>query len=231
MPRSRWQAIAIALVIAVGAFGAGWTVASNGNWKSVPDPDLGLSDAEREAAHDANSDAFWSRYAAWVKEIGPGLDLKGIPITSLLALTADPAASLVDAVDRADLIVRGTIRGVEFLPTGYSRALLAVEDTKKGEEVATVTVASPCSLQPKGDWSIDSIACAESMPMLYPGDEVILLLRDSGLGDGTFTVEPWSGTYWIRAGSVHPVDGNLFGPTVNQTSAGEFLESIGSIAS
>ena len=205
-------------------------VAASGDSKVGRNPDLGLSDAERMAAHAANSAAFWKRYAAWVREVGPELDLGAIRVGESLALTAGPAASLVEAVDLAELIISGTVRNVEFLPTADSRASIAVDAIVKGQSAAVVRVASPCMLQPKEDWTIDSIGCAGGMPMLYPDDRVVLLLLDSGLGDGTFAVQPWTGTYWIREDGVHSVEGNPWAAAVDQKSLAELLTAMRSIA-
>ena len=222
---SRRVALA-AVAIALAAFGVGWTVAANTNWKFALNPDVGQSDAERAAAHQANSDQFWKHYAAWVQQVGPTLDLRSTRITGLLAVTSDPAASLADAVDRADLVVAGRVQDVTFLPTGGSVHSIVVDNTLKGNAGSIVKVASPCTLEPNGDWSVESISCADGVPMLYPGDQVVLMTRNSGLGDGTVAAEPWTGIYWVVGSNVRPVDGNPFGSSISTMSLDQLLTGV-----
>lgn len=219
---------ALAFVAVILIFGAGVAVSS----ASVPqkaaalNPDDGLlTDTEKIAAHNANTAAFWTHYEKWLAELDPAKDLRSYPREELLVSSRPGASSLFDATSTAQQIVFGEVESVDFQTGPIALVHVHIDETLKGDLESTVTVVIPCMVTPSVDWTVASIACAEAVPMLYPNDQVILLLERNG-DDKPYSIQPWTGLYWVQGESLKTVDGNAFGLTIEMLTPKQLMEAM-----
>jgi len=218
--------IAAAIVlIAVVAYAGGTYGADAAGAKSAVDPDIGMSESARMAAHEQNSAAFWAHYDAWVRQVDAS-DLKAIHTEQLMASVQASADNLLDSVARADVVVLGRVTSVKFQPTADAVVQVQVDKRIKGSAGDVITLVVPWMLLPSKDWKEVGIGYVEAVPVMYPGDSVILLLQSDPGHPGAFGVQPWSGLYQIADGSIHAVDGNPFAKEVQSMSEATLLDTL-----
>lgn len=224
----RRAAVALAVTgLLVVAFAAGVVVAANGA-KSWINPDVGLTAEEVRAAHEANSAAFWDRYAAWIAEINSGgRDPRSYPVTEGLATADDPPSTLSEAVRRAELIVAGEVTGVEFRPSADTVVRVRVSDVARGSAGASVDVVLPVALMPQDDktWS-PAIVAMDAYPMLYAGERVVLFLSTEPATGGLVTPQPWTGVYRVQNGRARAIPGSRLAPIVDGMTMEALLEEV-----
>lgn len=198
--------------------------------------DTGLSDAQKQAAHAAMTKEFWAHYTTWLAEQDYAAHLREYPVDDLLASVGAPAANLVEAAGKASLIVVGHVDSVDFRVTATdfgavpdTQIRLIPERSLKGDRPSSFDIVTPCQLMPSPGWQSARIACVEAVPMLYPGDSVVLLLDPNGDGR-TFGIQPWTGLYWLNGGSVKAVAGNPFGPTTASMTADQLEQALAGAA-
>lgn len=218
----------IAGAIATVAFAAGVVIAGDA-YKRWTNPDEGRSPEEVLAAQDANSKAFWARYTTWLEnENELGVDPSTYPTTEAMVSTDDPAPTLGEAAKQADLIIMGDVVSLQFRATADSVAKISITDIAKGGAGQTVDVLLPNALMPADEltWT-PVLSVVPAMPVLYPGDQVVLFLASDPASDGgMLSPLPWSGTYKINEGTVVPIEGNRFAAAVDDWTLAELMDAV-----
>jgi hypothetical protein len=209
-------------LIAGAAFGAS-------DWKTIwTDPNEGLSYEDRLEEQQANSEAFWRRYAAWLEvETEKGRDPSAYPATGMLATFPDPAPRLSDAISLAKLVVVGEVSRVSFNASGYVVAEVSVVDVPKGEPIDVIEVALPSRLMPQDDdtWA-PVLVEAEAIPTLNLKDSVVLFLDESPVTAGSYEPLPWTGVYRQEGTKLVAVPGNPFATVVEAMSADRLASTV-----
>lgn len=103
---------------------------------------------------------------------------------------------------------------------------VAVDETLKGKSGDAVEVILPNALMPDDQWMNPRVGVVDAMPMIYAGDNVILLLVADPNTLGDFDVRPWTGTY-IKVGErTRAVEGNPFSNAIEKLTLADLKEAI-----
>lgn len=205
--------------------------------KPPPDPDAGLTDEEKYAKHSKGFHDFQERLMAWVEtpEV-QALDPRELPKSGLLVSKVEGYKSLLEATNRADLAVLGTVERTRFWRY-FTLARVRVERTAKGHAPDVVTVVLGSGVRP-GVGSLGDparrtegavLAVDDSEPQLFPGDRAILLLNEEAVepGIGTvYNIRPWSGGFGVRDGRVTANQWCEFAADVSGDDAGDVMDRI-----
>src|SRR5436309_5314856 len=193
-----------------------------------PDPEAGLTDAERDALHRRLWDQFVTRYTAWLQCVDISkLDLHALPRHELNTSWLPGQLNLSEAASKANLIIIGTVR--EFSPTPFSgtNTALAIDETLKGSPAPTLKIAQDGGVRPTEDWTGVTISEGGNRAMLLPGDRAVLLLQEDGEdGKGGYYIQGVSGWFQIVNGVVRANSYNEWGPSVEGKTEAEFVEMI-----
>ena len=190
-----------------------------------PDPEAGLTDAERDALHRRLWDQFVTRYTAWLQCVDISkLDLHALPRHELNTSWLPGQLNLSEAASKANLIIIGTV--TEFSPTPFSgpNTALAIDETLKGSPAPTLKIAQDGGVRPTEDWTGVTISEGGNRAMLLPGDRGVLLLQEDGKGG--YYIQGVSGWFQIVNGVVRANSYNEWGPSVEGKTEAEFVEMI-----
>ena len=178
--------------------------------RPVPDPDAGLSDAERTARYEAGFAAFQKRLAEWtMSDWAQSLDPRALPRSGKLVSYVLGYDNLAAAVANADLAVLGTVEKIRFVPLG-SLMTFRVERVAKGEASPTVTVGLGMALGQGNDWNSAVLEVDDNVPVLLAGDRAVLLLQHSdgaaAASGESYHVQSWSGGFTVAGGRVKALE-------------------------
>ncbi len=188
------------------------TTAPPGPTGAAPNPEAGMTDAQRQAFHDQQWASFDQQYRAWIGSLKVDqFDLHSLPRNTLTGDWAPGQSTLHDAVAHADLIVVGTVSAIQPTPYSGTVTTMAVGQTLKGSPVSSVQVTQQGGLRPTLNWTGTSIAEAANGALLLPGDRAVLLLQKTSLG---YEIQSASGWYEIVGGAVQVNSLNTFGASV-----------------
>lgn len=207
--------------------------------KPEVDPYAGMTDAQREASDMAAMGSFDDRFSAWVAspEV-QALDPRTLPQVGTLAQWAVGDGSLLEAVNKADVAVLGTVERTRF--RGWSTLTrFRVERVAKGASPATIVVVQN-GVRPGESFEVPGhrtdgaqIAADEAVPFLAPGDRAVLLLneldareRQALAVDRAYTIRPWSGEFRVAGGRIRAVAGCDFADDVDGESAAALLDRV-----
>ena len=189
-------------------------------------PEAGLSDAQREALHQAahdRNDAFLQRFVASRQ------DPHSLPVVQVETY-AVPPATLAQALAAASVVIEGRVSAVDFAsnPSGgmpFATATVAVVRTLRGAAApATVVVRQSGGPVAQGDGG--GLAQFDVDPLLLPGDHDFLLLTAMGT-TGQFRTVPGSGVMNIHVDDTVSVDGGSpSAPAVNGRTADEVASAL-----
>lgn len=209
------------------AFTAGAVVAGSAE-KSWNNPDLGLSDPERDQQHRAESEAFFARYADWVLEQNSSdLDLTSLPRAPMMATAAHPAPTISDAVRRAQYVVVGAATGLRFRPTADTVVSFRVEETLKGMGRPTLEIVFPGGLQPWPDWDHALLAVLDAAPIPKIGERIVLMVEENPVEPETVVPQSWTGLYTLdETGRLEALEGNPFGSAVSGLTIDSLRDAV-----
>ena len=214
--------LAVLLVLGItAAFAAGGTKAL-----PPPDPDRGLSDAQRLQAHQAIRDQFDQRLATWKRDLNTAtLPWETLPHADLNASYLPPLGSLNAAKAQADLIVVAISTGVSFAADGGTVLTVSIERVLKGGVVSgSLSIREAGGPMPTSDWKGVMIADSLDAPILLPKHRAILFLARSR--DGTFTIQSFTGMYAIQGGQVLPLRFNPFAESLRNMNEASFVLEV-----
>lgn len=187
-------------------------------------PDLGLSDAERQARVDVAHERG-RRYL--LDFVASGQDPRSLPRIYYATFAATPS-TIDEVVSQAALVVRGTVIETTFafsddgLPTATSRvAVTVVIDGASTKEVVVEQRGGPVPQELGG-----ALAALESDPIILPGDEVILLLRPGG--GGVFRTAH-GGVYLVERGQIRVIETteeSVLSAAVGDMEAVAFIQAV-----
>jgi hypothetical protein len=206
----------VGVVVVLGALALGRLAAATPPPKIVPpDPDAGLTDAQREAAYASGRAESAARYAKWLDDfIASGRSAADLPRADLMVADRAPASTLAAAKAAADLIVVGHVLSDEFTVDG-TFVTFGIDRVATGTAPApSVTIVMNGGPQPDPTISTGVLAVDDAAPVLLPGDTAMLFLELSK-STGNYEVQPTSGFYKIARGGVEAVEGNPFGGTLD----------------
>ena len=194
--------------------------------KIFTNPDVGLTDAQREQNYSDARDAFNARYQAWLASLDfatinySGLDRA--PLNAYYDAPAEPSLSAAKA--KADLIVLGNVRSIR--PTAFdgTYVTLDVDSSIKGAAASTVVIHQGGGLRPTPDWKGMYIAYAEDAPLLIPQDRAMVFLYRAQ--SGALEIQSFTGLYRSKAGRLSSVPGNPFAASVDGTSETAFTAAV-----
>lgn len=183
--------------------------------KVAPNPDVGLSDADRTKIIGQLKD----RNAKWVQDfVDQGRDPRMLPVVDLPTYSAG-ATSLDEARSQSEVVIVGTVVSAvyESDPNDLTEsvATVQVKSVVKGAAPATIEVR-----QVGGPaWSPDGgeLQQLEGDPLLLPGQDVVLLLRP-GPAAASYQTVYGAGVYLITPAGVKAPDSNAFAASVNGLS-------------
>jgi hypothetical protein len=165
---------------------------------------LSTPDLRRDSTRMAEIDGFRKkRYESTRALIASGCDPRNLPMVAVSHLDGGPPQTFDAALDRADLVViahviRTTFSVNEANPIPNAFTTLAVDQPLKGgaqERILLYQAGGPIP-----DYG-GIVGIFEGDPVLFPGDEVLLLAQKRTNADGYWSVCP-VGKYYIRDGAV-----------------------------
>jgi len=189
-----------------------------------PDPDIGLSDAERNAKYEATWNEFQARRKEWIEGLDlAGLDLRSLPRYDNSGDSLPGESDLASAVSRAEVIVVGDVTDIKPTVSGGTRTTLAVKHVLKGGDFSSLEMAQASTLEPTLDWKKTEISDVPAAPLLLPGDRAILFLVNSPIG---YVIPSPSGWYQVVGGIVNPGPLNPFASEIEGLSEAGFAERV-----
>jgi hypothetical protein len=220
------------LVVAFGLGAAGMIFAGANGAKSWVDPDAGLSHGEALHVHESLSKEFFERLPLWIEETAPKVgDLAKLERHPLNVSVSGPDASMDVAAESADLIVVGTVTAVQSRGSLDTLISFEVESVVKGPATGkVVAIVVPGGIRPYPDWDHVVLGYAESAPIPFVGDRLVLLLNQRDEEPATFGVRHWTGLFAIDAdGSVSALALNPWAAEIDGSSLGEFVDQLGAV--
>ena len=192
----------------------------------IPNPEEGLSDAERRERHERGWREFEVQYQQWLADFSKsGVNPQSLDQRGIDASYVEPLQDLPSAVELADLIVTGVVKSLRFEAFTGTFVTLSVEDSLKGSVGAEVVVHLQGGPMPERDYKAGYLAVAENEIYLFEGDRVLLLLSKS---EGS-VYEPLSftGTYKIDTrGQIVAVEENPFKSNMEGRQEAEVTATI-----
>lgn len=224
-PRGSAVLLAVVALVAASLFGAvRISAALNGAKGPTPNPDAGLTDANRNAKYNAMRSEFDAHYAQWLAALDLSqLDLGALPHSEINSFHRGPVGDITAAAAAADVIVTGSVTHLALGSSG-STATVVVDRLLKGTASREVLVRQAGGLRPAPDWKEVIVADSSAAPTLLPGDSVLLLLQRSS-GD-EYEVQGYTGTYLLKNGTVVPVEGNPSASAMQGKTAAEAVSAI-----
>lgn len=218
--------IGLGLVLAAATFATLRVTAAIPDAKGpVPNPDAGLTDAQRDAKYAAGRSEFDAHYADWLAHLDPAkVQWAQLPHSEINSFSKAPLPDLPSAVHGADVIVVGTAKSIALEPS-VSRVTVTVEEAIKGAPGGSVTVYQSGGLRPTPDWTGMVVADSPSAPTLVPGTRAVLFLQHRPEDDG-YNVLPFVGTYVISDGVSAPLEYNPFADNVRGLSVAALKAAI-----
>lgn len=231
MKRKEVFVLALGTLIGLVAVGTTAGVAGLGAKQSIPNPDAGLTDAQRNQAYEGNWQQFQTDYDRW----SASLDISKIALRNLRhgqlnAASAKPEPTLARAVRAADVIVTGTVTTIRPAGLALTDVTLSVEAVHKGHPTPALVIRQAGGLFPEADWHGVYIVDSANAPLMLPGDRVLLFLTAGSASAPQYGVESFTGIYQIRSGVVSTVPGNPFGSGLRGLSESSFRDAIASEA-
>lgn len=155
-----------------------------------------------------------------------GRDPRSYPVTEGLATPADAPTTLAEAERLAAMVIAGEVADVEFRGSADTVVTITVNKVAKGAPGNSIEVLLPVSLQPADDvtWA-PTIVQTEAVPMMYPGEEVVLFLNAEP-GSELVTPQPWTGIYRVQDATLRALPGNNLAVRVNGLTIAEFFSDI-----
>jgi hypothetical protein len=188
-----------------------------------PDPDAGLTDAERTAKYEQLEAEHRARFTAWLECLDfSKLDLELLPRGGATVGYLPGEPTLAAAVDRADAIVLANVAACTITPSGGVEITLDVQETLKGDPASTL-VLTQGTIQPTEDWSGAVLVEYENAPMLFPGDRAVLFLQKDETG---YYVQSISGWYQVVDGKSEASPLNPWGSEAAGGTEAQFIELI-----
>lgn len=200
----------------------------------VADPYAGLTDAEKQAAHEANTAGYQQRYADWLERfVALDIDPGTLERLTFHGRSVEPRATLAEAVGDADLIVHGAAENIAFeFHHMYPLAsvVFRVESSLRGDAAPGETIVVRFAGGPhptSGDFRPDEafLIYDEAAPLLLPGMEALLFLqRAEGVPfkPGEYTPQNFTGVYLLEDGRTTALDGNPFGGAIASQAPAAF---------
>lgn len=223
---------ALVLFITSTSFGVAQQPSAK-NQPPPPDRCAGLpTRSEIANCYNSNTAEFERLYASWLQ----GFARSGVDVSSLdrLPITADalpPTEDLPSTIAHADLIIKGSVKRLDFQPR-RTLVTLQVDSVIKdlpGRTPGDVVVSMPGGPVPglgqdytSQDFAHAILDYAEYAPIMVQGESAILMLKPTNLPGQSFRVIPHVGQYRLVGGRVEPLDRNPFGQTVNRLPEAEF---------
>jgi len=194
---------------------------------AAPNPDAGLTDAQRNQAYQANTLQFQKNYADWIARLDVSkLSLRSLRHGELNGSPAKRPTSMSESVALGDLVIAGTVKAISPAGIGLTNAKVTVDRTLKGSVRATVTILQSGGLYPTEDWKDAYILDAPGSPALLPGDHVVVVLKASAAIPNEFELQSFTGIYQIKSGRVEPIRGNPFGPAIEGKTESALNDAI-----
>jgi hypothetical protein len=214
--------------VTVGVVAAAWITTmslaqSNGPSSKGPHPEPWLNTSEQQAevnaAHAANNQ-FLHEFEAQHR------DPHSLPTVWIESWATAPA-TLNSAAQDADLIVHGKVENVTFAPNPSggmprSTAVIRVIGSVKGQPLRLITVdqmGGPVAQTPNG-----GLVQFDKAPLILPGDEVVLLLRQGAAGEPLHEVYG-AGAYLVHSGAISGENAERYG--VAGQSLTQLLNTLG----
>ena len=214
--------IAMAAALASG----GGDALSNGKGP-VPNPDAGLTDAQRHAKYAASRASFEAHLAAWYADLdASSLDLRALQRGYIMASYVDPLQDLYSAVNKANTIVVGTVARTTPDSQGALVVLNVERRVKDASAGPTVIIRQGSGVFPGPDWKTLVIKDGENDPLLLPGERVILFLVPSDVPGADFQVQSFTGHYTVDSGRVRALAGNPFGASIDKLPEQAFIDEL-----
>lgn len=234
------------IILAVGVgLGRGTALGQEGATKArTPDPYQDLPTDARATAYIGHFNASMARRAQWIHDFqASGKDASRLPRAEKMVSTAPGEPSLAAALQRADLVVEGTIARVIYTPSGTT-GIVRIGATHKASDNAArrLGTSRPAEMQvalgyspepPSPNYPEGVLAVDESEPLLLPGARAFFFLQEQAPGQGqaqdrpAFYPQGFSGSYEVNPqGKVVPARGNPFGQQMRDLTPGQFTALI-----
>ncbi|MGH3262082.1 MAG: hypothetical protein ACRDNS_08825, partial [Trebonia sp.] len=161
-------AVVLAATGTVVASATSTSVAGTAGGKPVPapNPDAGLTDAQRNAIYQQTEASFQQRYKAWLKSAAAhSQNLRALPRHPMAASYLPGQPTLLAAKQKAEVIISGTVTAIRFEP-GTAVLTVHVNRTVKGSAGNDILVIQGGGLFPDPDFKHASLTINESAPLL-----------------------------------------------------------------
>jgi len=224
-----WRMVALLAVAVVGLILGVTTLTSFGESgsKGIPfptNPDVGLTDAERDAQYQAASKEFDAKFDLWLRDFMVSeTDPWSLPTNEISALFVEGQPSLEAATKDADVIGFGIVRSVEFTPY-VATVRFDLTDAIKGN-AGSVAISQSGGPYPSQDWKTAQLAIAPNDPLLRPGQRALLFLKINS-ASGHHYVQSYTGHYEIVDGKVLALQGNPFTTAMDGKTEAEARNAV-----
>ncbi len=183
--------------------------------KAPPNPDAGLSDADRANIISQLKD----RNAKWVQDfVDQGRDPRTLPVVELPTWSAG-ARSLAEARAQSRVVIAGIVASTTYHPdpNGLTESVTSVQVNRVAKGATPPIIEVRQVGGPAWSPSGGELQQLEGDPLLLPGQDVVLLLRSGPSGAGYQTVYG-AGVYFVTDAGVEAPDSNAFGASINGLS-------------
>lgn len=212
-PRLQFRMAVLTAATLLAGVAAGAQALANSN-KIITNPEEGMSDAQREAMHQAAHD----RNAAFLASfVASHTDPHTLGVVEVPTYGGTDPTSLPEALAMSSAVVEANVESVTYessssggMPTSFAR--ISVLKTLRGQAPATTTVVQ--SGGPVAQGSGGALAEFDVDPLILPNDHAYLMLR-AVPGVTGFATVPAAGVIEIGTdGIVHVSDHNPLGSAI-----------------
>jgi hypothetical protein len=167
-------------------------------------------------------DAQMVKRDAFIRELAAkGVDAAALPTSEIMVGLAPQPRTLAEAVTKSGAIISGTVAALNFSPSRTTADFIidrVIKGKNKVSAKQVVQVEIGIQLEPNGSFTGAYLGVTPGSPVLLPGHQAVLLMRQSasgewnaGTGDRAFPVT--NGT--VRSDSTTPFHGEVDGLTLD----------------
>lgn len=216
-------------MLAVIGVSVGTHALSSGKGNPGPNPEAGMTDAQRIQYETTAFAQFETRRAAWFATFDfSALDYSKLDRSGIQAQIVPPLQSLDESVAAAKTIVIGSVKSIAPDVQGAVLTFDVEQSLKGGLTPGPIRIGTGSGVQPGRDWKTVSIADMPGDPLLLPGQRVILFLTGPVRPGAEYGVESVTGHYDITPAGIQALSLNPFGAAVSGQPEAVFVARIAS---
>ena len=197
-----------------------------------PNPEAGMTDAQRIQYETTAFAQFEARRAAWFDTTDlSSLNYPKLDRSELQVQIVPPLQTFEASVAAARAIVIGSVKSIAPDEQGAVLTFDVEQSLKGGLNPGPIRIGTGSGVGPLPDWKTVAIGDMPGDPLLLPGQQVILFLTGPVRPGAEYGVESVTGHYDITPAGIQPLELNAFASEVSGQSEPAFLARIASAVS